>query len=346
MNHTHPCDDPAEIIPSRAVSYVRSGPNGAWRQSASRLSALGSSSLFVTAEDMAKWLLNFESGRIGGQDVVEAMLQGATLNDGKPVHYGFGVDVGTFRGMKAVRHGGSWAGFRSQVLRLPEKRFAVAILSNAANLKAYDLAQKIAEIYLDCPPEPAPAASAPAGKPDPNQWHAYLGTYRLGAAWLLTISRQGDQLMAQATREAKFKMTPVSERSFFVKAYGAAVEFVRDRSGEVTHLRYRGIRAPRLRLPEATTAYLGAYAGDYWSEELRVSYRFQVRDGRLQTWHPAGGWVSLLPTGTDQFDTESGFAIRFTRNSASELNGMEISGNRVRNLKFLRCALPADDGTR
>ena len=59
-------------------------------------------------------------------------------------------------------------------------------------------------------------------KADPATWDPFLGTYRLGPGWLLTITREGDQLMAQATREDKFKMTPSRTNTFFVEAYGAA----------------------------------------------------------------------------------------------------------------------------
>ena len=62
-------------------------------------------------------------------------------------------------------------------------------------------------------------------KADPAAWEPFLGTYRLGPGWLLTITREGDQLMAQATHEDKFRMTPVSDTNFFVEAYGAASGF-------------------------------------------------------------------------------------------------------------------------
>ena len=136
--------------------------------------------------------------------------------------------------------------------------------------------------------------------------------------------------------QAKFKMTPVSDRSFFVEAYGAGVDFVRNGAGAATHLLYRGINAPRLNFPPATTQYLSAYAGQYWSEELRVAYRLELRDGELQTWHAAGGWVKFLPTGVDRFDTDAGFAVEFTRDGASQVDSMKVSGSRIRNIRFLR----------
>jgi hypothetical protein len=291
---------------------------------------------------MGKWLANFDTGRVAGKETLRTMTERGALNDGKPVHYGCGVALGKYRGLDLIEHSGSWAGYRSKVFIVPGQRFAVAILANASNVNGNDLARKIADLCLDCPADPLAAQSkAPReSKPDTALWDSYLGTYRLGPAWLLTIGRDGDQLTTQATREAKFPMTPVSDREFFVRAYDSAVRFVRNGPGPATHLDYRGIHAPRLQLPETTPAYLGAFAGDYWSPELRVNFPVRVRGDQLQAWHSLTGWVALLPTGQDQFDAPSGFAIRFTRDSDSKPNGMLVSGSRPRNLRFIRTSLP------
>ncbi len=177
-------------------------------------------------------------------------------------------------------------------------------------------------------------------KSDPATWNPFLGTYRLGPSWLLTITREGDQLMAQASREDKFGMTPISDRSFFVEAYGAAVEFVRGNGGQVTNLLYRGINAPKLNLPELTPDRLATYVGDYWSEELRVAGRIEIKDGKLASRQRSGNWIYLMPTETDRFDAADGFVLEFTRKSVSEITEMRVSGGRVRKIRYTRVTLP------
>ena len=147
--------------------------------------------------------------------------------------------------------------------------------------------------------------------------------------------------MTQATREDKFDMTPTSNGTFFVKSYGSEIEFVREKSGPVTHLLYRGIRAPKLDLPKFTLAQLQAYVGDYWGEEVRVMYRIEMREGALSVQQRSGAWVRLLPTGADRFDADRGGAtLEFTRNGASEISELKVSGGRIRNVRFIRSALP------
>ena len=336
-------DNPAEVVANRASSYASDGKNR-FHQVVSQLAAQGSSSLFISAEDMGRWLLNFQTARMGGRAAIELMQQPGKLNSGEKMGYAFGLVLGKHQGMTTVSHGGSWAGYRSSMIWVPEKRFAAAILANTSNMDTWGLALKITGLYLGMPAAPSTPASArppAAAKADPVAWEPFLGTYRLGPGWLLTITREGDELMAQATHEEKFRMTPVSDTNFFVEAYGAPVAFVRASSGAVTNLLYRGIKAPKLTVPESTPARLAGYVGDYWSEELRVVTRLEIHDRSLAVCLRSGRWIHLLPTGADSFDAEvGGFALQFTRNAAAEVTEVKVSGARVRNLRHARVALP------
>ena len=346
MKQTQVCDNAAEIVGGCADSYAPVGSNK-FQRVTSQLSAQGSSSLLVSAEDMGRWLLNFETQEIGGKAALDLMHQPGRLTNGDKVNYGFGVSLGTFAAMPTVSHSGSWAGYRSIVLRIPEKRFAVAVLSNAGNMNTWDIAAKITGMCLNLPRPPSAKTDAAktvqptdAVKSDPATWEPFPGTYRLGPGWLLTISREGDQLMTQATSEAKFNMLPISTNTFFVEAYNQPIEFVRQPSGVVTNLLYRGLKAPKINLPNLTAGDLVVYAGDYWSEELRDLTRIETHDGKLAVRMRSGNWLDLLPSGGDRFDIVGGLVIVFTRGADSKISEARISGNRVRNLRYTRVTLP------
>jgi CubicO group peptidase (beta-lactamase class C family) len=343
MKQTHFCENPAKLIPNRAESYSAAG-NNKYNRTISQLAAQGSSSLFITAEDMGKWLVNFQKEAVGGRSAFERMYEPGKLNNGKKIDYGFGVVLGNYHGDRAISHGGGWAGYRSVVVHIPEKNFGVAILGNAGDLDTTKLARQIADVYFghsSAPKKPVESPTQSAAKLDPSIWEAYTGTYRLGAGWLLEIARDGDQLTAQATREDKVKMTAVSDTKFFVAAYNAPVEFVPAKSGPATHLLYRGIRAPRLQVPKLSPTGLQPYVGDYWSEELRVAYRVELRDGDLGVRDRSGKWFRLLPTGADRFDVDQQrTSVEFIRNAASEVMELKVSGGRIRNVRFSRGLLP------
>ena len=345
MKHTHVCDNTAEIVPDVAGSYGAGIKPRTLHRVTSQLSGQGSSSVFISAEDMGKWLLNFETAKAGGKAAIELMCRPGKSNSGEKLVYGFGLFADDYHGHKMFVHAGGWAAYRSFTMVIPEKRFAVAVLANAANMNTHQQAIKIADIYLSmtdtAKSDKKSSKPRTAVKADPATWDAFLGTYRLGAGWLLTITREGDTLMTQATNEDKFKMTPTGTNTFLVEAYNnQEVEFPQE-SGAVTNLLYRGIKAPKLDLPKMTPARLAAYVGDYWSEELRVATRMEIHDGKLATRHRSGEWLHFLPTGPDRFDAAfGGWALQFTRSESSEVTEAKISGGRVRNVRYIRTTLP------
>jgi len=346
MKHTHVCDNPAEIVPNRAESYSISTPPGTPRRVTSQLSGLGSSSLFISAEDMGKWLLNFETAQVGGKAAIAIICRPGSLKNGAKSVSCSGLFENDYHGHRVLEHSGSWAGYRSFTRVIPEKRLAVAVLANAANLNPQQQAIKLTDLFLDDPDTAKSRSQSPesgvAVKSDPSTWDAFPGTYRLGAGWLLTITREADTLMTQATNEDRFKMTPAGINTFTVEGYNhQKVEFVRQKSGAVTNLVYRGINAPKLDLPKIAPADLAAYAGDYWSEELRVARRIEIHDGKLATRDRSGQWLHFVPTGVDRFDADFGrWALQFTRDGSSAVAEMKISGGRVRHLRYTRTTRP------
>jgi CubicO group peptidase (beta-lactamase class C family) len=101
--------------------------------------------------------------------------------------------------------------------------------------------------------------------------------------------------------------------------------------------------------PALTFEQLTAYVGDYWSEELQVVYRIEMRNRELTMGYGLSGWGKLLPIRLDRFETKPRpgvpvvTTIEFTRDSTARVNGMKISGGRVRNLQFVRVSLPKSE---
>ncbi len=73
-------------------------------------------------------------------------------------------------------------------------------------------------------------------KVDPSVFDAYAGEYELAPNFILTITREGDKLMGQATGQGKIELEPVSETQFTVSAIRANVSFEKDAGGKVTGL--------------------------------------------------------------------------------------------------------------
>jgi len=347
MTNTHFHDDHREIVKNRACAYEPDGREG-FKKIANNLTALGSSSLYTTADDLVKWIDNFQTGTVGGRAVIERMSEQGKLNSGRTIEYAFGQGVWSYRGVKAVSHSGGWAGFRTNLVRFPDLRFGVIVLSNLRTFDPGKKALRIADLYLSehlQPPKPKPPeaertndTSETAFEVDPASLDDYLGTWQLGPAWLLTISREGNRLNARATAEEAFPMIPEARDRFFVEDYGSAVTFKRNIFGQVHEMLYRGMRAKRVEPYHPSTHRLNEYAGLYTSKELETAYTLRIEGDRLMARHRKHGKATLTPTLEDQFRAPRG-RVEFFRDEGGWVAGFRFSEGRSRNIRFTKAPL-------
>lgn len=343
MGDTHFHDDHTEVVPRRVYGYQPAG-NGAYRSVNNGLTALGSSSLYTTLDDLAKWVRNFETAEVGGRTAIDRMYETDTLNDGRPNRYGFGLNVGEYRGLRTAEHSGSWAGFRTHLLHFPDERFGVVVLANVGNFNPSLKTRQIADLYLADRFAPR-EASAGAGTEEPvtvrvdtATLDTYVGHYKLGPGWFVTITRDGTQLMTQATGEARHPMRAVSTTEFDVPAYRASISFPNGSGGRVPHLEYRGITAPRVEPWSPSPAELEEFVGVYTSEELDTSYEIVLRDTALVAVHRRHGEIALTPVARDEVRGDVWFigSMEFIRDGAGRVTGLEISNGRALDLAFVR----------
>lgn len=79
----------------------------------------------------------------------------------------------------------------------------------------------------------APPAAPKELKVDPALYDAYAGAYELAPGFVLTVTREGNHLMTQATGQQKFEVFPSSETEFFLKVVDARITFVKGPDGQV-----------------------------------------------------------------------------------------------------------------
>ena len=218
MTNSHFHDNYEMILKNRAYSY-QVVENGGFKHAINNTTALGSSSLYSTVEDLAKWMLNFDNTQIGEQTVIDQMHQRGVLNKGEQINYAFGLSIGEYRGLQTVGHSGSWRGFRSHFIRFPDQKFGVVILCNLNTFNPLHLAEKVADIYLTevlAPEEtPEPNNTAPPTKEEtkpepltPEQLTEFTGDYyteELDTTYTIVASKNG--LVAKHRRHDDILLT-------------------------------------------------------------------------------------------------------------------------------------------
>ena len=90
--------------------------------------------------------------------------------------------------------------------------------------------------------------------------------------------------------------------------------------------------------PTLGAAQLRAYAGTYRSPELDSTYEIVVGDGALVARHWRNADATLTPAGDDAFRGDRPWlpTVRFIRDASGRVDGLRVTGSRVRNLWFAR----------
>jgi CubicO group peptidase (beta-lactamase class C family) len=149
MNSSSFLDDPSKIIKDLAYSY--SPKDSGYVKVLSALTALGSSSLYTSVDDLIKWVIHFNQELKAKNPVYLNMLQDGLLNNKDSVHYGYGLGLGRQGPYRVISHTGGWAGYRTIITNYPEEELSIIILSNRGDFNPNAYANRIAALFLPMP---------------------------------------------------------------------------------------------------------------------------------------------------------------------------------------------------
>ncbi len=221
-------DSNSVIIPHRAAGYSP-GPNGPVNAGFINMTVpLSAGGLYSTTEDLLRW----EQGLFGGKLLSSASLQKMTTpfkND-----YACGLVVHMVNGHKVIEHGGGIEGFNTMLAYYPDDKLTVVVLSNINGPTPEDLASKLATLVRG--EKVVLASERKEVAIDPKLLDGYVGNYELAPKFILTVTREGDKLMTQATGQGKVPIFAESEREFFAKVVDAQITFVTEAQGRASEL--------------------------------------------------------------------------------------------------------------
>lgn len=345
MNNTMFYEDHEKIVKGRAYSFYDS--NGELKKSVLSYANAGATSLFTTAEDLTKWSNNFYVMKVGNADVMKQMEERCRLNKGDTLSYAFGQDISKYRGIKTVAHSGGDAGYRSFLLRFPDQKYSIVVLSNLASFNPGDLSYKIADIYLKDYLKEVPKKEEEKPKPAAHKvtgtlLKLYEGQYRLPNEMIVSLEVEDGILTAQATGQPKLPLVASSDTEFFIEEFDIKISFPKTADNKasqfILHQGGQDMVAPRMEPFDAKSVDLKAFTGNYYSPELQTSYTLELKSDTLIANHVRHEPATLTLVGTDSFSCDAWFMskIEFTRNEKQEIIGLKVSSGRVRNVKFER----------
>jgi CubicO group peptidase (beta-lactamase class C family) len=147
-------------------------------------------SIFSSANELAKFVIAFMNGSAAlSQKVVSLMSSPHAKIPGSEATYGYGLQLAVERGVRWVEHGGSRAGYGSNIRMAPDRKFAVIITANRSGSGMPKLADAISEMALNL--EPAVKKNVPTHPLTPAEIQRYAGTYRNGETVIHLVADNG-----------------------------------------------------------------------------------------------------------------------------------------------------------
>ncbi|MEZ4457558.1 MAG: serine hydrolase [Gemmatimonadales bacterium] len=347
MTHTMVRPSIRHQVPGGSEGYTP-GPDG-FLQIGDLGGAVGAGGIYTTVGDLQTWVANYANPRLGTPAMIKEMMTSYVLANGKETGYGYGLFIDKQRGLRRVHHGGADVAHRSMLAYYPDINAGITVQSNHAGFNSNVAFQLAAAFFGDAmePEKPAAAAAVAfdAASYDPKTFDRYVGRYALEASpdFVLTFSRRGDSLFAQATGQPRLTIAPQSDSSFALTVANASVVFRRDAAGKVTGLvlKQGGQDLAARRLEGAapdwkpSAADLAAFAGRYFSEELETFYTIAVNADTLVVRQRRLDEAKLTPGEPDRF-AGGGLNFAFERDRNGKVIGFYVANGRTRDVRFER----------
>ena len=139
---------PTEIIAGRASGYALEDHRIVNRDAIQPTAVGGAGDLVSTTGDLVKWNAMLDAQSVLATESYAQIWSNQALADGSPSGYGFGWFVSPVRGHRAQEHSGGTAGFSSDILRLPDDRVTVIVLTNSYDANPIAMARHIAAQFV------------------------------------------------------------------------------------------------------------------------------------------------------------------------------------------------------
>ncbi len=334
MSHTLFYDDHTRVVPGRVAAYDPAAHDSFRVDWSTTFEVVGAGGLMSSIDDLLLWDKNFYSDRLGKGTLVQELQTPAVLNDGNKISYAMGLDLGNYRGLPIVEHGGALFGYRTEFLRFPEQKFSVICLCNIASAVPENLAREVADIYLADKLQPGARALNPSSNesfPDPA---TFAGKYLDPRTHLMyTFTASNGDLMAWGAVLRRINANQFYDLGSDVITFepsNGTMHAKLDLKGETY---FSGSRTEELHLAEPV---LASYTGTFQSTELDAVYSLSVESNTLSLSlrdrdNPP---QKLMPIAKDEFDAGDFGRVVFERDSGGRVFGFRVFTQAARDIAF------------
>lgn len=153
-------------VSNRAYGYSKKGETLEETDQSSTSATLGDGGIYSNLEDLARWDSALAHHTLLSETEMQPALAPFRLADGsaprwasdpddtdpqsgKPVSYGFGWFLDSYKGHPRMWHFGDTVGFKTAIERFTRDKLTIIVLCNRSDLNAAALASRVADVYFN-----------------------------------------------------------------------------------------------------------------------------------------------------------------------------------------------------
>ncbi|MGH8221823.1 MAG: serine hydrolase domain-containing protein [Woeseiaceae bacterium] len=143
MDNTVAYQKGISTVANRAYGYAIAGDAIEFSDQSPWSAVLGDGGIYSSINDLYRW-----DQALYTEALIPAALFGEALEPNLE-DYGYGWRIDEWRGHRRMHHDGSTSGFRNFVIRFPDERLSVFVLTNRREPDVQPLAEAVAALYAD-----------------------------------------------------------------------------------------------------------------------------------------------------------------------------------------------------
>lgn len=296
MIHTSWRDSYRKIVSNLGIAYSKK--DGHFEINMPFESVYGPGALITTTEDLLKWTAFYSGGKLGGPSLLQKQLHIEPLIGGSETNYAAGLFVSKTRGLSKIFHDGQTASYTGIVENFPQINLSIAWLSNTTEFKDSLLTcvHALEKLFIKDTAKVAQdqATNAPSVAVVANK--KYIGWYSYDQTDQgIKITLVNDTLFFDKT-----PLIPITQTTYRYKA--SVVDFESQNGFILSTADKRKLSFSKRNEVTATSDYLKAFTGKYYSKETESSFDIILKDGKLLLEQGYLKDVLLIPTYKKDFD--------------------------------------------
>lgn len=339
MNHTFYQHDLEQVINNRAYPYYKD--EGEYTQPTSLTLCVGAGGMYSTVSDLAKWSQVFLDPTHPFSFLKDFVTSLDTLNNGDQMKYARGIFVSPYRGYKTFNHSGRGLGMRSQFICLPNIDLAVMVYTNSEHINAVNVSYDVVNLFIDSSSEKI--AEGSTYNHTSSQLQKYMGVYQeLNSDLKMEVFLENDTLKAKSSFGRNAVPLEAKDKDSFHRIHDPSVNYTfKSEESSETDLEVDFSGAifyfEKIELETNPNQNLEEYVGEYFSEELDVTYTFGIANNQLVLDYPHNTQILLKEGQTDVFGANRRTKYAFNRANNNTVDSFEVAAEgTVKNILFER----------